>query len=82
MQSRDCQDRDVYPVLTQTKLSGWSLESRHEKSLLGTQARREGESPTQEAHVAEIHYGKPVIGEPEGPVIHDPPDVERFWGHA
>ena len=39
----------------------------HEKSLGGTQARREAESHRQEAHVAEVSYGEPVIGKPEDP---------------
>ena len=36
-------------------------------SLEGTQARGAGESHTQDANVAEVNYGKPVIGEPEYP---------------
>jgi hypothetical protein len=36
-------------------------------SLRGTQASGEGESPTQDANVAEVSYGKPVSGEPEHP---------------
>ena len=39
----------------------------HETELRGTQARREAESHRQEAHVAEVSYGEPVIGEPEYP---------------
>jgi hypothetical protein len=35
--------------------------------LRETQASREGESHAQEANVAEVSYGKPVIGEPEYP---------------
>jgi len=33
----------------------------------GTQARGAGESHTQEANVAEVSYGKPVMVEPEYP---------------
>jgi hypothetical protein len=39
----------------------------HEKSLGGTQASGAGESHPQDANVAEVSYGKPVIGEPEHP---------------
>jgi len=35
--------------------------------LEGTQASGAGESHTQDANVAEVNYGKPVIGEPEYP---------------
>ena len=35
--------------------------------LEGTQASGAGESHTQEANVAEVSYGKAVIGEPEYP---------------
>jgi hypothetical protein len=38
-------------------------------SLEGTQARREAESHRQEAHVAEVNHGEPVIGEPEYPCL-------------
>ena len=34
-------------------------------SLPGTQASREGESPTQDANVAEADHGEPVSGESE-----------------
>ena len=33
----------------------------------GTQASGEGESHAQDANVAEVSYGEPVIGEPEYP---------------
>jgi hypothetical protein len=36
-------------------------------SLEGIQASGAGESHTQEANVAEVSYGKPVIGESECP---------------
>jgi hypothetical protein len=36
-------------------------------SLEGTQASGEAESHGQDANVAEVSYGKPVIGEPENP---------------
>ena len=50
----------------------------HEKSLWGTQARREEESPLQNAHVAEVSHGEPVIGESESPNIMESPDGERI----
>ena len=31
----------------------------------GTQVRGEGESHAQEAYIAEVSYGEPVIGKPE-----------------
>ena len=43
-------------------------------SLEGTQASGEGESHTQDANVAEVSYGEPVIGEPEYP---DNPSTTR-----
>jgi hypothetical protein len=46
----------------------------------GKQASGAGETPTQEANVAEVSYGKPVIGEPEYP---DKPSTTRWraiWG--
>src|SRR5215831_4421734 len=48
----------------------------------GKQASGAGETPTQEANVAEVSYGKPVIGEPEYP---DKPSTTRWraiWGGA
>jgi len=42
--------------------------------LEGTQASRAGASHTQEANVAEIGHGKPVIGKPEHP---DKPSTAR-----
>jgi hypothetical protein len=36
-------------------------------SLEGTQARGEVESHHQDAYVAEVSYGEPVIGKPEYP---------------
>ena len=45
-------------------------------SLEGTQASGEGESHAQEANVAEVSYGKPVIGEPEYP---DNQPTTRRW---
>ena len=35
--------------------------------LEGTQASGEGESHTQDANVAKVNYGEPVIGKPEYP---------------
>ena len=43
-------------------------------SLEGTQASGEEESHLQEANVAEVSYGKAVIGEPENP---DKPSTTR-----
>ena len=46
--------------------------------LEGTQASGASESHAQEANVAEVSYGKPVIVEPEYPEIMEPPAGERF----
>ena len=47
-------------------------------SLRGTQASGAGESHTQQANVAEMSYGKPVMGEPKYPSqIMGPPGGER-----
>ena len=50
----------------------------HEKSLWGTQARREEESPLQDAHVAEVSHGEPVNVESESPVTMKSPGGERI----
>jgi len=55
------------PVLTLPKSMGLSLWTGMRTSLEGTQASGAGESHTQEANVAEVSYGKPVMGESEGP---------------
>ena len=49
--------------------SGTVTFRRHETSLEGKQARREAESPHQEAHVAEVSEGKTVFVEPECPSV-------------
>jgi len=46
---------------------GLSRQAGMRLSLGGTQARGEAESHGQDAYVAEVSYGKPVIGEPEHP---------------
>jgi hypothetical protein len=53
-----------YPVLTLPKHRQLSTYAGMRPSLEGTQASGEGESHTQEANVAEVSYGKPVIVEP------------------
>jgi len=45
--------------------------------LEGTQASGAGESHTQEANVAEVSYGEPVIGESEYPRCHS--STTRRW---
>jgi hypothetical protein len=52
----------------------------HEKSLWGTQTRREEASPFQEAHVAEVSHGEPVNGESESPGIIGSLHGERICG--
>ena len=53
-----------YPVLTLPKHRQLSTYAGMRPSLEGTQASGAGESHTQEANVAEVSYGKPVIVEP------------------
>ena len=55
------------PVLTLPKPGQLSAQVGMRTRLEGTQARGAGESHTQDANVAEVNYGKPVIGEPEYP---------------
>jgi hypothetical protein len=55
------------PVLTLPKVDGLSHQAGMRTSLEGTQARREAESHRQDAHVAEVSYGEPVMGEPKYP---------------
>ena len=44
-----------------------SVQAGMRTRLEGTQASGAGESHAQEANVAEVSYGKAVIGEPEYP---------------
>jgi hypothetical protein len=53
------------PVLTLPKPEPLSAQVGMRTRLEGTQARGAGESHAQEANVAEVSYGKPVMGEPE-----------------
>ena len=55
------------PVLTLPKSQELSPEMGMRTRSEGTQASGAGESHTQEANVAEVSYGKPVMGEPEYP---------------
>jgi hypothetical protein len=55
------------PILTLPKLGQLSAQVGMRTRLEGTQASGAGESHTQDANVAEVNYGKPVIGEPEYP---------------
>ena len=80
MQLGSCQGEGGHPVLTQPKPQDdpWG---GHEKSLLGTQARHAGESPLQDVHVADVHYGEPVIGESEYPLkVETCPTIGAFVG--
>ena len=54
-------------VLTPPKPELLSTQVGMRTSLRGTQASGEGKSHAQEANVAEVSYGEPVIGEPEYP---------------
>jgi len=56
------------PILTLPNSEKLSPQRGMRPSLEGTQASGEGESHAQEANVAEVSYGKPVIGESENPV--------------
>jgi hypothetical protein len=62
------------PVLTLPKPERLSAQVGMRTRLEGTQASGEGESHAQEANVAEVSSGKPVIGEPEYP---DNPSTTR-----
>ena len=62
------------PILTLPKPGQLSAQVGMRTRLEGTQARGAGESHTQDANVAEVNYGKPVIGEPEYP---DNPQTTR-----
>jgi hypothetical protein len=55
------------PVLPPTTPGGLSRQVGMRRSLGGTQARGEVESHGQDAYVAEVSYGKPVMGEPTHP---------------
>jgi hypothetical protein len=68
------------PVLTPPKSEALSLQTGMRTSLRGTQASGAGESHAQDANVAEVSYGKPVMGEPEYPrQSTGPPGGERIW---
>ena len=54
-------------VLTLPNPGTLSLQGGMRTRLEGTQASGAGESHTQEANVAEVSYGKPVIDESEYP---------------
>ena len=66
------------PVLTLPKYQELSPEMGMRTRSEGTQASGAGESHAQEDNVAEVSYGKPVIGEPEYPESIEPPDGERL----
>jgi hypothetical protein len=52
------------PVLTLPKSQELSPEMGMRTRSEGTQVSGEGESHTQEANIAEVSYGKPVIVDP------------------
>ncbi len=52
------------PVLIPPKREPRSAHAGMRTSLRETQASREGESHAQEANVAEVSYGKPVMANP------------------
>jgi hypothetical protein len=68
-----------FPILTLPKREELSPHAGMRTSLEGTQASGEGESHAQEANVAEVSYGEPVIGKPEYP---DNPSTTRRWSRA
>src|SRR6516165_4214833 len=55
------------PVLTPPKSEELSPQMGMRTRLRGTQARRADASHIQEAHVAEVFHGEPVIGKSEYP---------------
>ena len=61
------QDLNGSPVLALPKPGQLSVQVGPRTSSEGTQASGEGESHTQDANVAEVNYGEPVIGKPEYP---------------
>jgi hypothetical protein len=63
-------------ILTLPKRSQLSGYVGMRTRLEGTQASGAGESHAQEANVAEVSYGEPVIGKPEYP---DNPSPTRRW---
>ena len=66
------------PVLIPPKREQRSAHAGMRTSLRETQASREGESHAQEANVAEVSYGKPVMANPSIQVqIYAPPGGER-----
>ena len=58
------------PVLTPPKPELLSAQVGMRTSLRGTQASGEGKSQAQDANVAEVSYGEPVIGKSEYPDNH------------
>ena len=62
------------PILTLPKPGQLSAQVGMRTRLEGTQASGAGESHAQEANVAEVSYGEPVIGKPEYP---DNPETTR-----
>ncbi len=61
------QDWNGSPVLTPTKPGRRSTQVGMSMSLGGTQRSGEAASHSQEANIAEVSHGKPVLGEPESP---------------
>ena len=57
-----------WPTLTLPKPEKLSSQAGMRPSSEGTQAIGEGESHVQDANVAGVSYGKPVMGKPENPV--------------
>jgi len=64
------------PGPTLPKFEALSPQMGMRTRLEGTQASGAGESHAQEANVAEVSYGEPVIGKPEYP---DNPSPTRRW---
>jgi hypothetical protein len=62
--STTCQRVSRPSVLTLPKSEELSPETGMRPRLEGTQASGAGESHTQEANVAEVSYGKPVMSNP------------------
>jgi hypothetical protein len=69
-------------VLTLPKQESLSTPVGMRTSLEGTQASGEGESHAQEANVAEVSYGEPVIGASEYPDNHGTTRRGAIRGHA
>jgi hypothetical protein len=62
--SKTCQEVSRLPVLTLPKSEELSLQMGMRTRSEGTQASGAGESHTQDANVAEVSHGKPVIVDP------------------